>query len=119
MSNAMIRLTCYWANGTWNFDDASKGLVCEPFVCGVDKIITFLAKAKGVSAIHGDQVILTFSVHPFPGHQGVFKRGEPEAGGCWYSFGLTKGWLCPALFCYFDEPPENIYFLVEKHHADS
>ena len=37
--------------------------------------------------------------------------GTPDAGGTWYwSDELQmEGWLCPALFRYYDEAPETLY----------
>ena len=38
-----------------------------------------------------------------------------EMGGCWYEANEPEGegWLCPALFRYFDEAPEEIYVKAE------
>lgn len=41
----------------------------------------------------------------------------PEAAGYWYKVTIAgmemKGWLCPALFKYFDTPPTAIYVTAE------
>ena len=58
---------------------------------------------------------LLFSAAPFPGHQGKFARLRPEHGGTWYRDATTgdEGWLCPALFKYFDHAPETLYAKAE------
>jgi hypothetical protein len=61
---------------------------------------------------------LLFSAWPFPGHQAVFEWRREEHGGNWYfspAHGL-EGWLCPALFKYFDpeQVPERIYAQVKS-----
>jgi hypothetical protein len=54
---------------------------------------------------------LIFSASPFPGCQTHFERRREEMGGFWYySPALdAEGWLCPALFKYFDSAPPRIY----------
>ncbi len=36
-------------------------------------------------------------------------------GGNWYQTDspAMQGWLCPALFCYFDEAPGELYLKAE------
>lgn len=106
--NALMVISPYKHNGMWVFDDPSKGLDKEPFVSGVDVMID-RAVADIPNADEGFNMI--FSAQPFPGHQFRFDRGEEEGGGYWYSNEQmnTSGWLCPALFKYFDEAPEHIY----------
>jgi hypothetical protein len=38
-----------------------------------------------------------------------------EYGGSWYQWPETnmEGWLCPALFKYFPEPPSTLYVRAE------
>jgi len=106
--NAIWVITPYRHNGMWVFDDPDKGLDKEPFVAGADEIID-LAVADIPDAAEGFNLV--FSAHAFPGHQYVFERRESEADGYWYeSEGLgMKGWLCPALFKYYDEAPERLF----------
>ena len=56
-----------------------------------------------------------FSVAPFPGFQRKMTRLREEYGGWWYRSDQPEGegWLCPALFRYFDEAPEEIYVKAE------
>ncbi|MGI8907476.1 MAG: DUF6717 family protein [Candidatus Sumerlaeaceae bacterium] len=41
---------------------------------------------------------------------------EEETGGNWYEWAdhQMKGWLCPALFKYFDAAPKTIYVRAER-----
>jgi hypothetical protein len=41
----------------------------------------------------------------------MFEWRREEMGGNWYySADLDlEGWLCPALFCYFETAPEKIF----------
>ena len=54
---------------------------------------------------------LTFSHLPFPGHDLELVRQHQEAEGWWYHSPELEmnGWLCPALFLYFDEAPVQLY----------
>lgn len=90
------------------FDDDQVGLAREPFVQGADHIMDLLA-AHIPDAGGGFRLI--FSVRPFPGYQARLVLGRPEYGGNWYSWpeqGI-EGWLCPALFKYFEIAPNEIY----------
>src|SRR5436190_6199618 len=61
--NAILTIAPYQHNGTWVFDDARFGLVREPFVAGVPKMIDVLV-ADIPDAAKGFR--LTFSAKPFP-----------------------------------------------------
>jgi hypothetical protein len=106
--NALFVIAPYFKHGTWVFTDERRNLVEEPFVAGVPEIITELV-ADIPNAKAGFR--LTFSAGPFPGHQLVATRGEPESGGYWYHVEASnnKGWVCPALFKFFSEAPAKIY----------
>ena len=56
-----------------------------------------------------------FSPAPFPGYQKAFQLDREEFGGNWYRCDNppTEGWLCPALFKYFDEAPKTLYARAE------
>ncbi|MGJ8673874.1 DUF6717 family protein [Rubritalea sp.] len=98
----------YNIKGVWLFDDESKNIEREPFVTGVPAIIDELV-SNTPNAEKGFR--LTFSAIAFPGHQMTATREKEENGGCWYTIVNTshRGWLCPAMFKYFDEAPEKIY----------
>lgn len=114
MSNQMMVITPYWleSGGTWVFDDAAAGLKQEPFVEGVPEMIDDLV-SDIPNARQGFRLL--FSASPFPGYQRKVKRLHEEYGGWWYESDdpPMRGWLCPALFRYFDEAPEEIHVKAE------
>jgi hypothetical protein len=110
--NSLFVLRPYKHEGSWVFDDESVGLHREPFVFGVDEMIERLV--GGVPKAE-DGFRLVFSPRPFPGYGAKLEWQEEEAGGNWYyspTFGI-KGWLCPALFKYFDAAPREFYAKAE------
>jgi hypothetical protein len=110
--NSILVIHPYKLHGTWVFDDPAVGLVQEPFVSGADVIIDRMVEGIPNAAAG---ITIVFSAQPFPGHQYELERRREEMGGLWYfspRFGI-EGWLCPALFRYFDEAPERIYVQVK------
>jgi hypothetical protein len=113
--NSMLVIKPYRDHGTWVFDDPAVGLMREPFVAGVPAMIDWL-----VREIPGPEkgFRLIFSANPFPGEQAVFTRDRSESGGTWYRSAAPKpvmeGWLCPALFKYFDQAPRELHVRVEE-----
>jgi len=117
-SNAIMTLGVYKWRGMWVFDDPDVGLVKEPFVAGIPEIIDgMLADAKIKKPENG--FVLQFSPTPFPESQREMTLLRPEGGGNWYRCDATskresrEGWLCPALFKYFDQAPEKLFARVE------
>ena len=111
--NSIMTIFPYKYNGVWVFDDESKGLEREAFVCGMTEMITKLVKINLKSDVDNGFVML-FSGQPFPGYHAKLEWFESEHGGNWYDckgINLT-GWLCPALFKYFDDTPKEIYVKV-------
>lgn len=103
--NAINVIFPYKHNGVWVFDDPSRGLDKEPFVCGIPAMLD--------ARLDGEEMcVITFSARAFPGHQMVLQRLFSENEGNWYSDGEREGWLCPALFKYFDKAPEQIFVSV-------
>lgn len=102
----------YWWNGTWVFDDPAVGLVREPFVSGIPEMINRMV-GEIPDARKGFKLI--FSRSEFPGYQAAFDLQRSEMGGGWYRQrgGENEGWLCPALFKYFEEIPGTIYARTE------
>ena len=104
----------YWCERaqTWVFDDRAKCLRQEPFVQGIPAIIDDLV-AEIPGARNGFRML--FSSSPFPGFQRKITRLRHELGGWWYATDepRTEGWLCPALFRYFDDAPPEIYVKAE------
>jgi hypothetical protein len=58
---------------------------------------------------------LLFSATPFPGYSLKLEWAREEYGGNWYLSPDLKmeGWLCPALFKYFQKAPNEIYVKAE------
>lgn len=117
--NALMVIHPYKYEGFWVFDDESVGLRQEPFIAGADTIIDKATEAKGlVSAAGGFRLL--FSGSPFPGHDYRFAWLREEDGGNWYhsdDFEM-EGWLCPALFKYFEKVPEEIFAKFEPRQAE-
>jgi len=105
--NSVLVIKPYRCFGTWVFDDERVGLYREPFVNGIPEMIDELV----VDVENADNGFrLTFSSSDFPNSQKHLSRMHEDLGGCWYKDEKdNEGWLCPALFKYFDSPPEAIY----------
>ena len=104
--------------GMWVFDDARVELVQEPFVSGADVLID-----RAVANISDAEAgfLLLFSEHSFPGHQLRLEWRRADAEGNWYyspEFGL-EGWLCPALFKYFECAPNAIFVQVKPRASNA
>ncbi|MGA2868639.1 MAG: DUF6717 family protein [Verrucomicrobiota bacterium] len=112
MMNAMMVLFPYKYEDMWVFDDPDAGLHREPFVLGIDDMITQVV-AKVPNAEKGFRLL--FSTQPFPGYWIKLEWRREEYGGNWYFCPeLDKeGWLCPALFKYFDKAPAELYAKAE------
>lgn len=106
--NELIAIHPYKAEGMWVFDDPAVGLRREPFVSGADAIIDRMVQ-KIPNAELG--FTLLFSSQPFPGFEVEFEWRRAEFSGNWYYCAALEmeGWLCPALFKYFDLAPQKIY----------
>lgn len=120
----------YLLKGTcWVFDDEKTGLKEEAFVLGMSEMISRQVEAKAIpNAAKG--FALSFAAEPFDHDleltwiqpQDVAKLtndayvGLPGLGN-WYRGGVAGeemvGWLCPALFFYFNEAPKKIFVKAE------
>ena len=111
-ANSLMVINPYRHAGTWVFDDEAAGLEQEPFVAGIPEMIDRLVQDIP-NAASGFRLL--FSAAPFPGYAVKldWKRGEYE--GNWYYAEQyeSEGWLCPALFKYFDEAPRELYVKAE------
>ena len=94
------------------FDDAKTGLVQEPFVGGVPEMIDDLGR-EIPNARQGFRLL--FSSQPFPGFQRRLEWVREEMNGNWYKVDqpAMEGWLCPALFNYFDKTPARLFVKAE------
>lgn len=111
--NALFVLFPYKSEGLWVFDDARVGLVREPFVLGIDTMLDRLtADIPNVE----EGFTLIFSPTPFPGYAAELEWRREEYGGNWYYCPQyqIEGWLCPALFKYFDQAPTQLFAKAEK-----
>jgi hypothetical protein len=108
MANALMVIRPYKSGGVWAFDDADAGLLREPFVAGIPEIIE--AAVRHIPDAE-EGFTLIFSASPFPGQQLELEWLREEYGGNWYRWTATgqEGWLCPALFKYFDTAPRRLY----------
>ena len=111
-ANSLFVLMPYQHHGTWVFDDERVGLVREPFVLGIDVMLDRLT--SGIpDAERGFRLI--FAPRPFPGYAAKLEWRREESGGNWYfspTYGI-EGWLCPALFKYFEKAPGELYARAE------
>ena len=112
MANVLMVIEPYWYEGTWVFDDPSKGLDKEPFVQGIAEMIDVLV--EDIPNARAGFVLL-FSSQPFVGYRVELTLVREEYGGHWYKPKdyYAEGWLCPALLKYFDAPPESLYIGAE------
>lgn len=113
MTNSLFVISPYKEDGVWVFDDGSRGLVKEPFVSGIPSIIE-----KATERLNEPEkgFVVLFSAGPFPEYMYKLDKDIPEYDGTWYElkeFNM-RGWLCPALLKYFEEPPEEIYIAVKN-----
>ncbi len=111
-ANAITMIAPYKHHGMWVFDDPAVGLRQEPFVAGADD---FLDRVTAEIPAADKGFVLLFSAGPFPGAQYRLEQTRSEGrSGTWYrSPDLDMdGWLCPALFRYFDEAPEQLWVQV-------
>ncbi len=106
--NAIQIIAPYRYAGQWVFDDPATGLVREPFVAGIDIMIDRLVEAIPDAAAG---FRLLFSPSPFPGYSIRLEWRRPEYAGNWYYCPAMdlEGWLCPALFKYFEVAPPELY----------
>lgn len=109
--NSLFVIAPYKFEGMWVFDDPRVGLHREPFVSGADTIIDMLT-AELPNASAGFKLV--FSSKAFPGYSARFVWNREEYGGNWYSWPdrNIEGWLCPALFKYFETAPKDLYVKV-------
>ncbi|HUQ69624.1 MAG TPA: DUF6717 family protein [Planctomycetaceae bacterium] len=111
-SNSILVIAPYDYAGTWVFDDPAVDLVKEPFVAGIPEMIDDLVKDIP-DAKTGFRLL--FSAQPFPGHQKVLTWTRSDGTGNYYQLDdpPMEGWICPALFKYYETPPQKLYVKAE------
>jgi hypothetical protein len=110
--NSIFAIRPYCNGATWVFDDPATGLVAEAFVSGMPEMIDVLVRdIPGAS----EGFRLLFSTGAFPGVMGRLEWVREEFGGNWYRWAERgmEGWLCPALFKYFENAPRELYVRAE------
>lgn len=105
----------YKWEGIWVFDDPAVGLDKEALVAGMPELIEIATAQAGIREPEKGFVAL-FSKDPFPTAQVCLERVREESGGNVYRWPEVgrEGWLCPALFRYFDRAPERLYVEVRS-----
>ena len=111
--NAINTIHPYLWNNMWVFDDESKDLDKEPLIAGADTLITRLVEGAQKCSV-------MFAQTEFPDADHLLTKIGPGIGnGTNYVYDISQEikhhvWLCPALLCYFEVPPEKIFFKVIK-----
>lgn len=107
-SNSIKMIAPYKFNNNWVFDDTIVHLYQEPFIEGVPEIIDSLV-SDIPNAENGFR--LYFSDLPFPNSKLELTWIREEDRGNWYLADKynIEGWLCPALFKYFNQAPKTLY----------
>jgi hypothetical protein len=103
----------YRWEGVWVFDDPAVGLDKEALVAGMPELIESATSRAGI-AHPEDGFVALFSQDPFPTAQVCLEWVREEGGGNvyrWPEIG-QEGWLCPALFRYFDHAPKKLHVEV-------
>ena len=103
----------YMWEGIWVFDDPAVGLDKEALVAGMPELIEIATAQAGIREPEKGFVAL-FSKDPFPTAQVCLEHVREEGGGNVYRWPQVgrEGWLCPALFRYFDQAPRHLYVEV-------
>jgi hypothetical protein len=112
MPNQINVIAPYWHAGTWVFDDPERDLDKEPFVEGIPQMIDDLVQDIP-DARQGFRLL--FSTAPFPGFQRRIEWVREDMQGNWYRADEPpmEGWLCPALFKFFETAPQEIFVKAE------
>lgn len=105
----------YRWEGVWVFDDPAVGLEKEALVAGMPELIAAATARAGIAEPERGFVAL-FSQDPFPTAQACLEWVREEGGGNVYHWPEVgrEGWLCPALFRYFDQAPRRLYVEVRS-----
>jgi hypothetical protein len=116
-------------NSCWVFDDERTGLKEEAFVLGMSEMISRVVEARSIPRAAAG-FALTFDEAPFQHDVELrwlaptkaaaalhYRPTDIPAFGNWYKADVLGqemiGWLCPALFLYFNQAPKTIYAKAE------
>ena len=103
-------LQIYKENGIWIFDDASKNIEKEPFVCGFSELIDFILKEKGVWAGSHRGIDIEFSLEKESADMVEIKKVE-NMDNDWalYEYKEMQGTLCPVTLQYSGQHPDSFF----------
>ena len=96
----------------WIFDDERLGIVKEPFVEGTSEMIDSLIPEEE----WGDEHVVTASDYALKGEYYLTFLIDFDKETSWSTYhclGFGQHKLCPVLLKYFEEPPQDIYFMIE------
>ena len=110
----------------WVFDDEQHGLHQEALISGTDEVIEFVTKdipdaEKGFKLIFSDEMFENYQLVGY-WYKAGYAKGPwaSDIKGNWYLWNLPfqnnpkiYGWLCLALFLYFETAPSKLYIRVE------
>lgn len=106
----------YWDGVQWVFDDPSREISQEPFICGSNEVLTALVNERQIPSAETDGFALIFGDEPIGDGQTVLHLVCRENEGVRYATTVNgqqmTGWLCPQFWRYFDEAPERIYLAL-------
>ena len=109
--NEIMVIRPYYDMGCWMFDDPAVGLEGEPFVGQVNIVLDYLTQHIP-NARSGCRML--FSHAPFPNSHRMVRVREENEGSWYYSPELDiQGWLCKAMFRYFETAPDELYVTAE------
>jgi hypothetical protein len=112
-NNSIMVVYPYLHKGTWVFDDEDKGLQREPFIAGIDGMLSNVVDMQNLDE---NGFALHFSSSFMPNAHMTLDWIRSEGGGNWYrcnELGMD-GWLCPALYKYFTEAPKKIWTIFQN-----
>jgi len=115
LGNALMLIRPYKLNGVWVFDEPRVQVEREPFVGDTNKIIDTLIGPENLAQAERAGFNLFFSAQPFPGYQAQVCFVREEFQGSWYRWEERnlEGWLCAAMYYFFEESPKEIFFKAE------
>ena len=110
--NSLLAVNPYKKDGLWAIDDELRELTREPLVLGIDSMLDYWDKKLNAN----NKLKVVFSNNAFPKYNFHLEWLREESGGNWYYSKDLKeeGWLCPALYKYFEIAPKEIFMNIAK-----
>jgi hypothetical protein len=108
--NSLFTLDPYWTEGgSLVFDDLDRDLIAEPFVCNIDEMLAAAAALSGVDPTCGFRVRFSASSFPTSKFSLLWQREEYGGNTYWSPELEQEGWLCPALYKYYEDAPWELH----------